>query len=208
MKVCNICYQLKRLSEFYLHKTSKDGHFKHCIDCRKEKDKLRWLKIKDVINKRRRKISKTPEVRLKTYIINQKYYKKNKEKIKQASKNYRESHKVNINKNFNFRYKNDIRFKINQNLHTRINLAINGISKSLFTMQLVGCDIDFLMYYLQNKFIKGMTWDNHGRCGWEIDHIKPCAKFDLSNPKEQKKCFHYTNLQPLWSVTNKEKGIK
>ena len=48
-----------------------------------------------------------------------------------------------------------------------------------------------------------MTWDNHGQ--WHIDHIKPCAKFDLTDKDQQKACFHYTNLQPLWKEDNLSK---
>ncbi len=78
--------------------------------------------------------------------------------------------------------------------------------KSLSTMTLIGCDIDYFMYYIQKKFTKGMSWDNYG--DWHIDHIKPCTKFDLSKPNEQLKCFNYTNLQPLWAVDNLKKGNK
>ena len=49
-----------------------------------------------------------------------------------------------------------------------------------------------------------MTWDNHGL--WEIDHKIPCDAFDLTNPEEQKKCFHYTNLQPLIKQENRTKS--
>jgi len=52
-----------------------------------------------------------------------------------------------------------------------------------------------------------MTWDNHGQDGWHVDHIKPQYLFDLTNPKQQKECFHYTNLQPLWAHENKEKAM-
>ena len=58
--------------------------------------------------------------------------------------------------------------------------------------------------YKQKQFKVGMSWSNYGK--WEIDHIKPCASFDLSKPREQRKCFHYTNLQPLWKLENRSKN--
>jgi len=53
-----------------------------------------------------------------------------------------------------------------------------------------------------------MTWDNYGYYGWHIDHIKPCASFDLVDEEEQRKCFNYRNLQPLWSGDNFAKNSK
>jgi hypothetical protein len=107
------------------------------------------------------------------------------------------------------RRKNNIKIKIKEILSSRLSSSLKTNKKSLSTMMLVGCDIDFLMYYLQKQFIEGMTWDNHGKgCNgkrmqeWHIDHIKPCASFDFSKPEEQRKCFHYTNLQPLWANDN------
>ena len=48
-----------------------------------------------------------------------------------------------------------------------------------------------------------MSFENYGK--WHVDHIKPCAKFDFTKPEEQVKCFHYTNLQPLWAIDNIKK---
>jgi hypothetical protein len=53
-----------------------------------------------------------------------------------------------------------------------------------------------------------MSRDNYGYRGWHVDHIVPCSAFDLTNIEEQKKCFHYTNLQPLWAKDNLSKGNK
>jgi len=43
-----------------------------------------------------------------------------------------------------------------------------------------------------------MNWKNHG--DWHIDHIYPCSKFYLNDPEEQKICFNYKNLAPLWAT--------
>ena len=64
--------------------------------------------------------------------------------------------------------------------------------------------MDFLRDYLSQQFEKGMTWDNQR--DWHIDHRKPCASFDLTKEEEQRKCFHYTNLQPLWGSENIRKS--
>jgi hypothetical protein len=47
-----------------------------------------------------------------------------------------------------------------------------------------------------------MSWDNWSLKGWHIDHIRPISSFDLSDPAQQKECFHYSNLQPLWAIDN------
>ena len=47
-----------------------------------------------------------------------------------------------------------------------------------------------------------MNWRNYGFYGWHIDHIIPVCTFDLNNKNDIKKCFHYSNLQPLWCKDN------
>lgn len=92
--------------------------------------------------------------------------------------------------------------KLRRVLRTRIYAVLRGLKKSAPTMELVGCSRDFLVRWLEGKWKPGMSWDNHGINGWHIDHIIPCASFDLRDPEQQRKCFHYTNLQPLWAFEN------
>ncbi len=73
-------------------------------------------------------------------------------------------------------------------------------------MMLIGCEIDYLMFHIQEQFTEGMNWNNYGE--WHIDHRKPCASFDLSKPNAQRKCFHFSNLQPLWAIENIKKSDK
>ena len=41
--------------------------------------------------------------------------------------------------------------------------------------------------------------------GWHIDHIVSCWRFDLTDPEQQKQCFHFSNMQPLWREENMAK---
>ncbi len=102
----------------------------------------------------------------------------------------------------------DARFHLRHSLGHRIYLALkaNRISKTNSFNHLIGCSGQELKLHLQSKFKTDMTWDNYGK--WHVDHIRPCSSFDLSRPEEQKKCFHYTNLQPLWAQDNLKKGAK
>lgn len=99
-------------------------------------------------------------------------------------------------------------FRLRMNLRHRVWTALNGVSKSASTAELVGCTMDELRQHIEVQFAEGMTWENHGRDGWHIDHIRPCASFDLTDPEQQRQCFHYSNLQPLWAADNIRKGAR
>lgn len=98
------------------------------------------------------------------------------------------------------------------NLASRLSMAVrNGLGKkSASTRELVGCTLAELMAYLEARFLPGMTWENYGLGAdkWHVDHVRPCASFDLTNPEQQRACFHFTNLQPLWQPDNMRKGAK
>lgn len=82
------------------------------------------------------------------------------------------------------------------------------VTKSESTTFLVGCSIRELKRYLEAQFSDGMTWERFLTGEIHIDHKQPCATFDLSDPDQQKLCFHYTNLQPMWASENLRKGAR
>lgn len=108
------------------------------------------------------------------------------------------------------RFKTDLNFRILSALRCRLRLAVRraGMKKCAKTVELIGCEIPFLRSRLESLFRDGMSWANYGKDGWHIDHIRPCASFDLSDSAQQRACFHYTNLQPLWQLDNIRKGAK
>lgn len=93
-------------------------------------------------------------------------------------------------------------------MRVRVRKAIKGIARSGDTMSMIGCTAEQLKQHLEDQFKPGMTWGNYSYRGWHVDHIRPCASFDLTDPLQQSICFHYTNLRPEWRHANQSKGAK
>ncbi len=81
-----------------------------------------------------------------------------------------------------------------------------GATKRHRTSGLLGADFGVVRLHIESLFAPGMSWDNYGPRGWHIDHIKPLASFNLTDPEQMKQAAHYTNLQPLWAIDNLSKG--
>ena len=129
---------------------------------------------------------------VKKFNINN-YY-KNKKKIIKQVEIYRELGK------------NDIIYRIVNNLSTRVVKFINLNKYNMTHLELLGCSYEELHIYLESKFLNGMNFDNYGE--WELDHIYPISKFDLTNIDDIKKCYNYKNIQPLWLFDNRSKSNK
>lgn len=72
------------------------------------------------------------------------------------------------------------------------------------TLELLGCTAEHYQAYLAGLFQPGMSWQNYGE--WHIDHVRPLASFDLSDPAQQRAAFHFSNTQPLWAKENLAKS--
>jgi hypothetical protein len=127
---------------------------------------------------------------------------------KAKAREYHQRGKHRSNKRYKERYKTDPQFRMAVVLRKRIVMALKarGISKSKSLRELLGCSIPDLKAHLEKQFKPGMSWSNHG--DWHIDHIRPCAAFNLALVAEQQVCFHYSNLQPLWAEENMRKSAK
>lgn len=186
-KKCSKCNKIKNKNNFYKRKKSLDGLAYICKSC-----SYAYSKKYDEQNKDRR---------------NQ-YYELNKESILKKQKQHRSREKVksNINQYCKQRRRTDLNIRLKDNISSRIRKAINRGSKNTSSINLIGCSIEKLKTHLEKQFTDGMSWDNYGE--WHIDHIKPCCFFDLSKESEQKQCFHYSNMQPLWALDNLKKSGK
>jgi hypothetical protein len=134
------------------------------------------------------------------------YRLKTEKRRKKLQKLYRINNSEKIRKHLRNKYKLNSEYKLKEIYRHRILKFIKGINKSKRTKDLLGCTIEELWIHLEKQFKQGMTRENHGK--WHLDHVKPCASFDLTKPEEQARCFHYTNLQPLWASENLAKGSK
>lgn len=122
-------------------------------------------------------------------------------------KDYRKKNRAKSAKRQLERYCTDIQYKLKKLLRARLYNALRrkNAYKCKKTLDLLGCDLPTLKAHIELQFVDGMSWDNYNHETWHIDHIKPCNTFDLTDPEQQKQCFHYTNLRPLWAKDNLER---
>jgi len=109
---------------------------------------------------------------------------------------------------FHKKLETDVQYRLMWLLRSRVMIALksNLAYKAYKTIELLGCPIEIAREHLEKQFKDGMSWKNHGE--WEIDHIIPISSFDLTKPEQQKKAFHYTNLQPLIKLENRIKSSR
>jgi len=153
------------------------------------------------------------------------YYNKHAQEIKEYQKQYRKENpnKVKDNnaaykqiKNIkrNARKKIDTLFKLECVIRSLIfsSFKAKDYKKNSKTFKILGCSAKEFKSYIENKFESWMNWNNHGKyvpggeITWQLDHIIPVSSATTS--EELIKLNHYTNFQPLESLTNIIKSNK
>lgn len=180
-KFCKQCQTEKPVEEFD-RRSDKPGYRSECKVCHRARSR-KW---KEKNPERARELSRKSAAA---------FFKRNPERV-------RVSAKASVIR----RLATDPAYKVLHNLRRRIRQAIFRGDKSDETINLIGCSVDQLMGQIEIQFQEGMTWENYGE--WHIDHKRPCASFDLTDAAEQRECFSYKNLQPLWDIDNRRKSAR
>jgi len=101
-----------------------------------------------------------------------------------------------------------MRYALRKRMTSFMHRVIGGPSErsAARVVEYLGCTPQQFKDYIQMQFRSGMTWENHGRDGWEVDHVIPLCAFDHTDEAEVKKAWHYTNMRPLWKKENRSKA--
>tara|TARA_R110000765_G_C18808726_1_gene594427 strand:- start:195 stop:836 length:642 start_codon:yes stop_codon:yes gene_type:complete len=206
-QVCQKCNKKLSLNKFHKCKAHSTGYRQSCKECRKPESKSRYeVKSEHIKAKVSEYREDNPHVNKEYYSENKEYFEKYRKVNKAHYKQWRTDNREKLNEYRREKIKNDPSFKVACNLRKRLNSAVSDqtTSKKKSTMALLGCELTLFLDHIEKLFTHDMTWGNYGE--WHLDHITPCASFDLTKQKAQEECFHYTNLQPLWAIDNLIKG--
>ena len=223
-KLCPTCTQTKDLTEFNKNKNCKDGYQRECRKCcHIHHDKHYHTKKSPRLKENLKEGHKVCSC-CKQELLLKKFNKQKGGRFKVSgeckiclharNKIWKENGGKEWENNWakNQRQTNP-QWKLKQVLRGRYLDALKRhtsggkVNKHHSAIKLIGCSIEFYKQYLEQQFKPDMTWENHGTV-WEIDHIKPCASFDLTDTTQQHKCFNYINTQPLYYSENRSKGDK
>lgn len=185
---------------------------KYCTKCEEDKplDEFRATQKRTkctlCLNEECRLYKQRNKAKVSAY--NETYKKAHKNEIKQYNHNYSIENRKTIQTRHTAYLRNRRKtvpsYKMSCVLRNRIKSFLFGENRAA-TRKLLGCNYDFIREWLESQFTEEMCFENHGEV-WHIDHVIPCAKFDMTDKDDQLKCFNWTNLQPMISVENLRKG--
>ena len=225
-KKCNGCKELKSAESFHKNKTRPTGLANYCRECARKANLTYNLSPKG-IEQRRRHFS-DPKVARRNRTYQREWSSKMRKdplkvaKLRAYQRQYRKDvcvlekmaaykrtpkYRATANARRKLRELTDPEFKLLHICRARLAkiLGKRGL-KSEATLELIGCSVGFLRKHLESNWLPGMSWENHTLTGWHVDHIRPCSSFDLTKKEERLRCFHWSNLQPLWCEVNLKKS--
>lgn len=208
-KDCPSCNQLKKYTDFHFANNRQFGINVYCKKCTKEKQAKRFSENRESV-----------------LAINKKWILANPEMVAERRKKHRrdnpgydiEWRKRDLDRNRELA-RNRSRIRRASNPMVRVNNAIScairdqlsgRVKNGRKSFDLLDFTFEDFKKHIQSLFTHGMTWDNYGSGGWEIDHIVPVSAHNFISPDDIdfKKCWALSNLQPLWASDNRSKQDK
>ena len=217
-KKCTKCGETKLKTEFYV-----GGKCKECLKAAQRERNKKAKELHDKI-KKDPKLKETPKVccrckKTKTVCdfrinrgecidcerefgreynqehqdVRKKWQDENKEHFDKLRADRYQRKKPEICEKYRERYATDHCFRVKQLLKRRLQISIAKIGS---TEDYIGTTFERVADWLEYNFTDGMTWENHGTV-WDIDHVIPVYRWDLTDPKQVEMCFNWKNLSPL-----------
>lgn len=190
--------------------------FKTCSTCKKakypedfQKNKNRCKKCRSEIEvpRHREYIKKwASENKALKSRLDKEYRENNADKIKlyRKSERYKEI-KAKFGKKYSNKIKNIPILKLMTTIKCSVSSSLRHNREAPY-FRILGYSLKELRDRLESTFQPGMSWDNYGRGGWCIDHIRPIASFVLKNEDDIRMAWSLDNLQALWFNKNASKG--
>ena len=194
LKKCTKCNQIKSIEEFTYRKDSScyRGECKKCETKRRKEyynnniDKIKKIQKEYTIRNKQSKIE-----------YDKKYRKENKKAITKRQsawcKRKRTEDKI-------YKLKGQVRCCLRDSFRRK------KYKKNSNSEKIIGCEWEFFINYLLNKFKNNYGYDWDGKEKISIDHIIPLAT--AKTEEEVIKLCHYTNLQLLKAKDNMKKHTK
>lgn len=220
MKRCTGCRRIKCLNNFHNDSNGLYGKNSKCKECTKIISHKWYVNHKVQVIKRTRiyALNNPDKVRKsqQRYSAIHREQERKRQRLRYAHlsthdrNELRKYHREYVHKR---RYTNPA-YRIAMSTRKRISHALNRVLKTSTephtrtpAKQLLGCSFCEYKRYLEQLFQPGMNWNNYGNKHgqWDIDHIIPCAKFDLEDTAQQLMCFNYKNTRPCWAYLNATK---
>jgi hypothetical protein len=212
MKSCKICAVVKPEGAFYIYNKNKNYRRSWCISCQQSRNKLYYVKNAEKLTAKKRKAYATDEYRQHRNLYLKDYRKteiyraaqqrsRNRPNNKQKRKDYMRLYAAK-------RRQADPKHRLDCSMSVAVWTALKKNKKGISWNKLLGYGATTLIFHLEKQFLPGMTWNNYGRNGWEVDHIKPRCAFEYvsSDDPEFLECWALSNLRPLWRQDNLAKA--
>lgn len=204
-KRCTKCQKIKPIKNFFIRK--RGVYDSWCKECA-YKSTQKWIKNNpEKARKVRLLWRKNNPEKIKSWAMLNKeriykkkalWYKNNPEKVKVM----RQKSRIKV--------RNTLKGRLKHNMSVAIWQSLKNNKGKCTWETLVGYTTIQLKRHLEKLFKLGMSWNNYGKNGWEVDHVVPISAFNFEKPEDDdfKRCWALKNLRPLLVYENRSKSNK